>query len=136
MLIFQSLDSDRMLIWQKKILWKSAIYHLIKLPFDAEVDEKFLSVIYCKPRKSVPVKLPLHSSRLWRHWKLRTDGRSKILVGGSKGQEITEGKYSVLNSSKKPTFFPLISALMSKEIFKACNVLPFSCTHLALSIGV
>ena len=34
-----------MLIWQKK-LWESAIFHSIKLPFDAEVDEKFLNVIY------------------------------------------------------------------------------------------
>ena len=33
-------------IFQKKI-WKSVIFHSIKLPFDAEVDEKFLNVIYC-----------------------------------------------------------------------------------------
>ena len=31
---------------KKKSLWKSAIFHSIKLPFDAEVDEKFLNVIY------------------------------------------------------------------------------------------
>ena len=35
-----------MLIWQF-FLWKSAIYHSIKLPFDAEVAEKILNVIYC-----------------------------------------------------------------------------------------
>jgi hypothetical protein len=29
------------------ILWKSTIFHSIKLPFDAKVDEKFLNVIYC-----------------------------------------------------------------------------------------
>ena len=29
----------------KKNLWKSAIFHSIKPPFDAEVDEKFLNVI-------------------------------------------------------------------------------------------
>ena len=28
------------------LLWKSAIYHSIKLPFDVEVAEKFLSGIY------------------------------------------------------------------------------------------
>ena len=31
---------------KKKILWKSAIFHLIKLPFDAEVAEKILNGIY------------------------------------------------------------------------------------------
>ena len=36
-----------MLIWQKKI-WKGAIYQSIKLPFDAEVAEKILNVIYCQ----------------------------------------------------------------------------------------
>ena len=35
-----------MLIFQVLDLWKSAIYHTIKLPFDAEVAEKFLHVIY------------------------------------------------------------------------------------------
>ena len=30
----------------KKYIWKSAIYHSIKLPFDAEVAKKFLNVIY------------------------------------------------------------------------------------------
>ena len=44
--IFWSLDLERMLIWQNYFLWKSAIFHSIKLPFDAEVDEKFLNVIY------------------------------------------------------------------------------------------
>ena len=29
----------------KKKLWKSAMFHSIKLPFDAKVDEKFLNVI-------------------------------------------------------------------------------------------
>ena len=40
--IFRSLDLEQMLIWQKKILLKSAIFYSIKLPFD----EKFLNVIY------------------------------------------------------------------------------------------
>ena len=46
MLIFRSLDLERMLIWQNFFLWKSAIFHSIKLPFDAEVAKKFLNVIY------------------------------------------------------------------------------------------
>ena len=41
---FRSFDLKCKLIWQKK-LWKSAIFHPINLPFDAEVDEKFLNVI-------------------------------------------------------------------------------------------
>ena len=41
--IFWSLDLEQMLIYQN--LWKSAIYHSIKLPFDAEGDEKFLNGI-------------------------------------------------------------------------------------------
>ena len=40
--IFRTLDLERMLIWQFFYLWKSAIFH----SFDAEVDEKFLYVIY------------------------------------------------------------------------------------------
>ena len=43
MLIFWSLDLERMLIWQKKIMFKR--YLSIKLPFDAEVAEKILNVI-------------------------------------------------------------------------------------------
>ena len=43
--IFRSLDLERMLIWQKKKLWKSAIYHSIKLSFDVEVAEKTLNII-------------------------------------------------------------------------------------------
>ena len=35
-----------MLICQKNILWKSSIYHSIKLLFDAEVAEIILNVIY------------------------------------------------------------------------------------------
>ena len=34
------------MIYQKKNLWKSAIFHPIKLPFDGEAAEKFLKVIY------------------------------------------------------------------------------------------
>ena len=37
------------LICQKKFLWKSAIFHSIKLPFDAEVAEKILNAIYWLP---------------------------------------------------------------------------------------
>ena len=44
--IFWSLDFERKLIWQIFFLWKNAIFHTIKLPFDAEIDEKFLNVIY------------------------------------------------------------------------------------------
>ena len=43
---FQSPPAKRTLICQKKILWKSAIFHSIKLPFDAEVAEKILNGIY------------------------------------------------------------------------------------------
>ena len=43
---FRSLDLERVLIYQKNFLWKSAIFHSIKLPFDAEVAEKILNVIY------------------------------------------------------------------------------------------
>ena len=45
--IFQSPPAKRTLICQKKFLWKSAIFHSIKLPFDAEVAEKILNGIYC-----------------------------------------------------------------------------------------
>ena len=49
--IFQSPPAKRTLICQKKFLWKSAIFHSIKLPFDAEVAEKILNGIYwiCSP---------------------------------------------------------------------------------------
>ena len=43
--IFRSLDLERMLIYQKKILWTSAILHSIKLPFDVQAAEKILNVI-------------------------------------------------------------------------------------------
>ena len=46
MLIFWLLDLERMLIWQKKNLWKSAIFHSINLPFDEQAAEKILNVIY------------------------------------------------------------------------------------------
>ena len=42
--IFWSLDLEGKLIY-KKNLWKSAIFHSSKLPFDAEVAEKLLNVI-------------------------------------------------------------------------------------------
>ena len=45
--IFRSLDLERKLIYQKNLLWKSAIFHSSKLPFDAEVAEKVLNVIWC-----------------------------------------------------------------------------------------
>ena len=44
--IFQSPPAKRTLICQKNFLWKSAIFHSIKLPFDAEVAEKILNGIY------------------------------------------------------------------------------------------
>ena len=44
-----------MLIYQKNLLQKSAIFHQIKLPFDVEAAEKFLKAIY-------------HSSSAWAIW--------------------------------------------------------------------
>ena len=43
--IFRSLDLERMLIYQDFFLWKSAILHSIKLPFDVHAAEKILYVI-------------------------------------------------------------------------------------------
>ena len=43
--IFWSLDLECTLIYPKCFLWKSAIFHSITLPFDAEVAEKFWNVI-------------------------------------------------------------------------------------------
>ena len=63
MLIFQLLDLDRMLIWQFFFLWKSAIYHSIKLPFDAQVIQKILNVIWYTAVTPAPLKpkaYPLH----------------------------------------------------------------------------
>ena len=37
-------DSDNFWHSDKKKLWKSDIFHSIKIPFDAKVDEKFLNV--------------------------------------------------------------------------------------------
>ena len=37
---------------KKIFLWKSAIFHSIKPPFDAEVAEKFLNGIYCSSHTS------------------------------------------------------------------------------------
>ena len=42
--IFQSPPAKRTLICQKNFLWKSAIFHSIKLPFDAEVAKKSWTV--------------------------------------------------------------------------------------------
>ena len=42
--IFWLLDLERMLIWQKKINEK--VLFLTQLPFDVEVDEKLLNIIY------------------------------------------------------------------------------------------
>ena len=39
------MNLERMLIYQKIFLWKSAIFHPIKPPFDAEAAEKFLKFI-------------------------------------------------------------------------------------------
>ena len=43
--IFQSPPAKRTSICQKKKLWKSAIFHSVKLPLDAEVAKKFLNGI-------------------------------------------------------------------------------------------
>ena len=43
---FRSLDLERVLIYQNFFLWKSAIFHSIKLPFDVQAAEKILHVIY------------------------------------------------------------------------------------------
>ena len=61
--IFRSLDSG---CWSTKkfVLWKSAISHSIKLPFDAEVDENLLNVIYYlrTSRQSVDLSLGISAS--------------------------------------------------------------------------
>ena len=49
--IFRSLDLERMLIYQAFFLWKSAILHLIMLPFDVQASEKILHVIYYITKK-------------------------------------------------------------------------------------
>ena len=49
---FRLLDLEQMLIWQKFFFMKKCYFHLIKLPFDAEVDEKFLNVIYYLPSQN------------------------------------------------------------------------------------
>ena len=43
--IFRLLDLERMLIYQEFFLWKSAILHSIKLPFDVQAAGKILHVI-------------------------------------------------------------------------------------------
>ena len=43
--IFQLLDLERMLTYQEIFLWKSAILHSVKLPFDVQAAEKILHVI-------------------------------------------------------------------------------------------
>ena len=43
--MFQSPPAKRMLICQKIFLWKSANFHSIKPPFDAEVAKKFFNGI-------------------------------------------------------------------------------------------
>ena len=43
--IFQSPPAKRTLICQNFFLWKSAIFHSIKPPFDGEVAKKFLNGI-------------------------------------------------------------------------------------------
>ena len=75
--IFRLLDLERRLIWQKKNLWKSAIFHSINLPFDAQAAEKILNVIYLVCNKG-PIsnlrKIPEFSSpgncQRSQHWGL------------------------------------------------------------------
>ena len=43
--IFRSLDLEQMLTYQDFFLWKNAILHSIKLPFDVQAAEKCLHVI-------------------------------------------------------------------------------------------
>ena len=45
MIIFWSLDLERMLIWQIFFYEKSAIFNSIKLPFLVQAAEKILNVI-------------------------------------------------------------------------------------------
>ena len=40
------MNLEQTLIYQKFFIWKSAIFHPIKLPFDAEAAERILKVIY------------------------------------------------------------------------------------------
>ena len=42
----------------KIFLWKSAIYHLIKLPFEVEVAEKFLNDIYLESSATADATIP------------------------------------------------------------------------------
>ena len=44
--IFRTFNLEQTLIYPIFFFWKSAIFHPIKLPFDAEAAEKFLKVIY------------------------------------------------------------------------------------------
>ena len=53
---FRLLNVERTLTYQKPFLWKSAIYHTIIFPFDAEVAEKFLNGMYV-------IQIPLGLSR-------------------------------------------------------------------------
>ena len=43
--IFRSIDLEWMLTYQEIFLWKNAIIHSVKLPFDVQAAEKILNVI-------------------------------------------------------------------------------------------
>ena len=68
--IFRSLDDDYpsspWIIWH--FFFQSAIFHSMKLPFDAEVDEKFLNGIYCT--YSTYLLQNLYLSYIYISWKL------------------------------------------------------------------
>ena len=66
--IFQSLDLELMLIYQKFVLWKSAIFHSIKLPFHVQAAEKILHVIYYATMNSIALTLVLCKNVLEPSW--------------------------------------------------------------------
>ena len=76
----------------KKKLWKSAIFHSIKLPFDAEVDEKFLNVIYTtyRSRNNIPYARHHNCSWIltiqkdWIFWKKLLENKEMVFKNGVK----------------------------------------------------
>ena len=60
--IFRSLDLERMLIYQEFFLWKSAILHSIKLPFDVQAAEKNLTCYLVYKMDAKEFRLPMNSA--------------------------------------------------------------------------
>ena len=53
---------------KKIFLWKSAIFHSIKLPFDAEVAEKILNGIYYLGMHLQKLQNDCNNQREWKMW--------------------------------------------------------------------